>query len=147
MPLSNLRLKQETSCSTRPLFRSRPRVVLVKNQSLIRSSIERWLAPECDLAIFSDAEGALSYVQTLSDVSLLISGLNLRDSSIGGCSVAREVRKHFPSVPVLMLEWGSQADFRNLLLSGMPNVVQITSIFDLWLRRGDVLSLIHRGKD
>lgn len=126
-----------------PSCRPRPRVVLVKDQSFLRSIIEKWLTPECDLTIFSDSEGALAYISSLSELSFLIAGLNLRDSAVGGCSIAREVRRRFPSVPILILEWGSETDHRNFLLREMPQVMRIRNLFDLWFRRNEILSLIR----
>jgi len=108
--------------------------------------IEKWLSPECDLTIFSDSEGALTYIKSLSELSLLIAGLNLRDSIMGGCSIARETRRIFPSVPILILEWGSMADHRTLLLSDMPKLMRISSVFGLWFRRKEILALV-RAKD
>ena len=119
----------------------RPRVVLVKNQSVLRTIIESWLSPVCDLVIFSDSEGALDYIRSLSGISLIIAGLDLAESVVGGCSIARESRRIFPDVPVLILEWGSEIDHRTLLLNEMPNLMRINSVFGLWLSRKEIMAL------
>ena len=112
---------------------AKPLIVLVYTQSLARLWMERSLTQLFRLCVFSNPDDALAFIKSTRTLDGLITELELGQSAIGGCNIARGARQLFPNCAIFVFPNGARSDHRTHILNEMTGVKMMTKPFDIFL--------------
>jgi hypothetical protein len=84
--------------------------------------MEQSLRANFTVRMFDGAEDALDYARKAPSIDILVSELDLGNSPLGGCNIAREVKQRFPDSLVFIFLGGRPDDHRLDILSALSRV-------------------------
>lgn len=127
----------------RNLERKHPDLVLVlHSHSWLALWIHKSLSRDFHVSSFAESQDALAYARSATSVDVLVTDLDLARSAVGGCSLARDVRRRFPNCLVVIFDNSSSQDHRLGLLENMPNLIVLKKPFGAFSLRRVVLKAL-----
>jgi DNA-binding NtrC family response regulator len=125
----------------------KPLVILVHEQSILRTWMEKALSRWFRVCIFSTVEDATAFVRSTKSLDVLITDLDLSLSVLGGCNIAREVHQVFPQCHIFIFRSSNEDDHRMMILNGMNRVKFLTKPFGSLFLVSHVKTALNEQKD